>query len=74
MFHTTTLYFFLGELDTDVFQAYLKKHTPVIQELDGRIKIIHKYNDTATAGTEGQALHSLSIWFLLLFSIHTILN
>jgi len=31
----------VGPLDVDVFEAYLKKKSPVTQQLDGRIKIIN---------------------------------
>lgn len=31
----------VGEIDIDVLEKYIKKHSPVVQELQGRIRVVH---------------------------------
>ena len=52
-------FYFLGALDIDAFQMYLKQQSPVTQEIEGRINII----------SGGDKLHSWSLIFLVIFEI-----
>ena len=66
-------------MDTDVFKAYLKKQTPVNQEVGSRIRIINMYNDTVEANVttdtnEGYKSQNQSFWFLVVFTILTMLS
>ena len=61
-----------GELDTDVFQKYLKTRSPVNQTIENRIKIVNASTNLPSGGTsalkESVTLVLFNLFIFIIFS------